>query len=228
MNMMNDEQVRRFINNLCNYSEGKEVELPTELEKALWIGILPSLKINDAKYEKVVERNRKNGQLGGAPLGNQNARKDETTQNNPNNPISDKREVIIDNSKVVNDNCKITKDDWQEVDCEISNLRNDKPLHLEAPIENLDNQIVQIGSNQSLPTNSPQEKRPPTNLLLEVVQSMDTNHQIPEIFYEVVQKKEEEGWMKLAPKEAMIFIDNRNLFNNFLASNPLYEGVKLA
>lgn len=114
MNMMNDQQVRRFINNLCNYTEGKEAELPTELEKALWIGVLPSLKINDEKYERVLERNRKNGQMGGAPLGNQNARREETTQNNPNNPISDKskvtndkREVLSGNSKEASDKCEV-------------------------------------------------------------------------------------------------------------------------
>ena len=101
MNMMNDQQVRRFISNLCNYTEGREVELPTELEKALWIGVLPSLKINDEKYERVLERNRKNGQMGGAPFGNQNARKEETTQNNPNNPISDKCKVINDKREVI-------------------------------------------------------------------------------------------------------------------------------
>ena len=110
MNMMNDQQVRRFINNLCNYTEGKEVELPTELEKALWIGVLPSLKINDEKYERVLERNRKNGQMGGAPLGNQNARKEETTQNNPNNPISDKCKVINDKREVITGNSKETSD----------------------------------------------------------------------------------------------------------------------
>lgn len=110
MNMMNDQQVRRFINNLCNYTEGKEVELPTELETALWIGVLPSLKINDEKYERVLERNRKNGQMGGAPLGNQNAKKEETTQNNPNNPISDKCKVINDKREVITGNSKETSD----------------------------------------------------------------------------------------------------------------------
>ena len=108
MNMMNDQQVRRFINNLCNYTEGKEAEFPTELEKALWIGVLPSLKINDEKYERVLERNRKNGQQGGAPLGNQNARREETTQINPNNPISDKSKVITGNSEMETGNWKVT------------------------------------------------------------------------------------------------------------------------
>ena len=151
MNMMNDQQVRRFVNNLCNYTEGKEVELPTELEKALWIGILPSLKINDAKYEKVLERNRKNGQQGGAPLGNQNARKDETTQNDPNNPISDKRKVTSDKCEVITGNSKMTSDkrevltgntemetgDWKVTIVENENLGmilNDAVIE-EAPVE---------------------------------------------------------------------------------------------
>ena len=115
MDMMNDQQVRRFINNLCNYTEGKEAELPTELEKALWIGVLPSLKINDEKYERVLERNRKNGQQGGAPLGNQNARREETTQNNPNNLIIDNREKIIENREEITGNSKVTSDKKEEI-----------------------------------------------------------------------------------------------------------------
>ena len=129
MDMMNDQQVRRFINNLCNYTEGKEAEFPTELEKALWIGVLPSLKINDEKYERVLERNRKNGQQGGAPLGNQNARREETTQINPNNPISDKSKVITGNSKVTSDkkeeitgNSKMETGNWKVTKVENENL----------------------------------------------------------------------------------------------------------
>jgi hypothetical protein len=41
------------------------------------------------KYERVCERNRANGKRGGAPRGNENARKErieKTTQNNPKQP----------------------------------------------------------------------------------------------------------------------------------------------
>jgi len=160
MNMMNDQQVRRFINNLCNYTEGKEVELPTELEKALWVGVLPSLKINDAKYERVLERNRKNGQMGGAPLGNQNARKDETTQNNPNNPISDKREVvndkremISDNREVVSENSEEINEDWQVKNNDSISIENECSIFSLNEIENPDDIPVTVIDAIGDPTN---------------------------------------------------------------------------
>jgi hypothetical protein len=112
MEMMTDEQVRRFIYNLINFSEGKEIELPTKLEQALWIGVLPSLKINQEKYEKIVEKNKRNGQLGGRPPKldgnppNQNPENPDGFSQNPKNPINDKREVITDNSKMITGNRK--------------------------------------------------------------------------------------------------------------------------
>ncbi len=125
MEMMNDEQVRRFVNNLCNYTEGKKIDLPTDIEKALWIGIVPSLKINAEKYEMKVKQNQENGKKGGAPLGNTNAKKEkdtneeianvssedkkttQTTQNNPNNLIRDNWQEESGNRKVVNENWEL-------------------------------------------------------------------------------------------------------------------------
>ena len=121
MDMMDEVQLKRFIYNLCNYAEGKNVELPTDFEKAIWLGVLPSLKINEKKYEQAVERSRKNGMLGGAPKGNQNARKEETTQNNPNNLIRDNSKEIIDNCEMLNgnrkeenENSKMETEKWKE------------------------------------------------------------------------------------------------------------------
>lgn len=128
MEMMNDEQVRRFVYNLCNYTEGKKIDLPTDIEKALWIGIVPSLKINAEKYEMKVKINQENGKKGGAPLGNSNASKEtdtkeeississeenkttETTQNNRNNLIRDNWQEVTGKSKVVNDNWQVEND----------------------------------------------------------------------------------------------------------------------
>lgn len=115
MEMMNDEQLRRFIYNLCNYHEEKDVELPSELEKALWLGILPVLKLNNKKYEARAEKSRENGKLGGAPVGNQNARKDEMIQNNLNQPKQpDKSKEINDKGEEINDKSEMKKDNWQE------------------------------------------------------------------------------------------------------------------
>ena len=153
MEMMNDEQVRRFVNNLCNYTEGKKIDLPTDIEKALWIGIVPSLKINAEKYEWKVKQNQENGKKGGAPLGNTNARKDrdtkeekasgsseekkttETTQNNPNKLIRDNWQEETGKSKVVNDN-------WQEGIDKSEMLKDNWELETENCKTKVDNDIA--------------------------------------------------------------------------------------
>lgn len=92
--MMDCEETKRFINNLINYTEGNEIELITQTDKLVWIGVQPLLDNNEEKRQRVIERNRNNGTKGGAPVGNSNAKKttqnnptvDNTTQNNPNQP----------------------------------------------------------------------------------------------------------------------------------------------
>lgn len=56
------------------------------------------------KYERICERNRANGKKGGAPAGNRNASKAETTQNNPNNPVGAKSTQTTQNNPNDNDN----------------------------------------------------------------------------------------------------------------------------
>ena len=89
MEIMEEDELRRFVYNLCNYHEGKEIELPTRFEKATWFGIEPALRINNEKYENTVERNKKNGKLGGRPKKEENPNNPDglsITQGNPNNP----------------------------------------------------------------------------------------------------------------------------------------------
>jgi len=102
---LNDQELRRLITNLIKYHKGEEVELLTKIDRLAWHGILPGLEVNRDKYDKKIEANRENGKLGGAPKGNQNASKEKTTQNNPEQPKQpDKREQIKDNSKMGIDN----------------------------------------------------------------------------------------------------------------------------
>lgn len=118
MELMNDEQLRRFMYNLCKYHEEKDVELTSDFEKAIWFGIEPALKTNNKKYEARAEKSRENGKLGGAPLGNQNARKEDAVQNNLKQPKQpkqpDNREEISEKGKEINDNSEMIKDNWQE------------------------------------------------------------------------------------------------------------------
>ena len=134
MSMMTDQQVRRFIINLCNFTEGKEIDLPTDIEKALWIGVVPSLKINQEKYDKKVENNRSNGQKGGRPKsidnpdgfpGNQinpdgfpdNPDNPDGFPDNPDNPDGfphNPKNPIRDNSKEINENRQELTENWKE------------------------------------------------------------------------------------------------------------------
>ena len=74
---------------MLEYSDTGEIIIPDEYYDA-FEPIKEDMDENARKYEKICERNKINGQKGGAPKGNQNARKTtQTTQsvkNNPNNP----------------------------------------------------------------------------------------------------------------------------------------------
>ena len=141
MEMMTDEQVRRFVYNLINFTEGKEIELPTKLEQALWIGVLPSLKINQEKYEKRVESNKLNGKLGGRPHKMEDNPSIKNPENpdgfsqNPNNPIKDKRELITDNRKIINDNSKPESENWKMENKELGNGKSENTIDFSDTIE---------------------------------------------------------------------------------------------
>lgn len=112
---LDDQELRRLINNLINYHLGEDIELPTKADRLVWNGILPALESNQDKYEKRVQANRENGKLGGAPKGNQNASKDKTTQINPEQPKQpDKREQINENSKMETENRKEVNDNREQ------------------------------------------------------------------------------------------------------------------
>jgi hypothetical protein len=158
IDLMNDVELRNFIKNLCRFTNGEEVELKTREEKLCWLGILPALENNKVKYEKKVESNRENGKLGGAPKGNQNARKEETTQNNPNNLIRDNSKEINDNSKEriekrleKNEKRKLENENWEELNdnCknekEITGTNNTGPNEL--TIEELQNENLRISTD---------------------------------------------------------------------------------
>jgi len=114
VDLMTDEELRRFIKNLCRHSKGEPVDLPTREEKLCWLGIVPALEINRTSYEKKVKANQENGKLGGAPVGNQNARKDKTTQINQDNLKKENREMGNDNCEKVKDNCKLKNENWEK------------------------------------------------------------------------------------------------------------------
>jgi hypothetical protein len=132
INELDDQELRRLINNLFSYHKGEAVVLETKIDKLVWQGILPGLQANEAKYERRREANRENGKLGGAPKGNQNAGTEKTTQNNPEQPKQpDNGELENDKSEMEMDNSKETNDK-SEMENEKSKMGNDKEIQVDA------------------------------------------------------------------------------------------------
>lgn len=167
MEMMTDEQVRRFVYNLINFSEGKKIELPTTLEQALWIGVLPSLKINQEKYEKRVEANKLNGKLGGRPpklednLLKQNPENPNGFYQNPNNLINDKRQLINDNCKEITDKGEKETGNSQQINYKSKPII-DKGENKNWELENKKSElIIDTDSNELIPGTSILKKDKP-------------------------------------------------------------------
>ena len=103
IDLLDDQELRRFVINLIKYHSGEQVEHGPKVELAVWLGILPALKINEKKYNEKVAANRENGKLGGRPPKTKN---DENPSNpdgfcqNLNNLITDNREKEIDKRKL--------------------------------------------------------------------------------------------------------------------------------
>ena len=75
---MDEQQLRRFIDNLCSYAEGNDVILESIVDEIMWSQVQPLLDHNERKRQKRIE----NGKKGGAPVGNTNATKNNLNQAN--------------------------------------------------------------------------------------------------------------------------------------------------
>ena len=113
IDILDDSELRKFINNLLSYHDGGEVVLESKYDKLLWNGVLPGLEVNNLKYQKTIERNRENGKKGGRPKKEaaetekpnefiENLYKTDGFKEKPKKP--DNSKVEIDNSKGEIDN----------------------------------------------------------------------------------------------------------------------------
>ena len=115
---MDDVELRRFINNLINYTENKPIDLPTRIDQMVWNDVVEVLDHNENKRQVVAEKRRIAGQKGGAPVGNNNAQKktdvvDETNKNNQNNQMVEeqpKQTKQPEESNVLSEGCKELSD----------------------------------------------------------------------------------------------------------------------
>ena len=58
---MDEQQLRRFIDNLCNYAEGKPVNLDGLIDEILWSQVKPLLDYNESKRQKRIDNGKKGG-----------------------------------------------------------------------------------------------------------------------------------------------------------------------
>lgn len=108
---LNMEQFGRLMDALFDLDDGGDPDVSDDKMVAMAFAFMSlQQQIDREKYEKICARNRENGKRGGAPKGNQNAKKTtqnnrtvfKTTQNNPNDNVNDNEN---DNDNVnVNDN----------------------------------------------------------------------------------------------------------------------------
>ena len=58
---MDENQLRRFIDNLCNYAEGKELTFNGLVDEIMWTQVKPLLDHNENKRQKRIENGKKGG-----------------------------------------------------------------------------------------------------------------------------------------------------------------------
>lgn len=80
-NELSDIDAGKLIKGIYNYVNTGDSGLDGYL-KIVFIPIKEEIDKNEETYKKRCEINRRNGSRGGAPLGNSNAKKNETTENN--------------------------------------------------------------------------------------------------------------------------------------------------
>lgn len=106
IDILDDSELRKFINNLISYHDDGEVVLESKEDKLLWNGVLPALEVNNLKYQKTIERNRENGKKGGRP------KKVAAESEKPKKPDNSKK--ITDNSKREIENSEKKKDNREK------------------------------------------------------------------------------------------------------------------
>lgn len=128
---LDDEELRRFIYNLCDYHNGKGVQLITKADRLVWKGILPALVSNEAKYNERIEKNQRNGRLGGRPKISEMSKNQENPEKpigsfeNPKNPINDNWILDTGKGKLEIENGELKKEE-REKKSEKSELKFEK------------------------------------------------------------------------------------------------------
>jgi len=101
---LSDKQLGRIFRALFDYQLGNDVQVEDDIKMA-FLFFKNQMDIDEQRYNNKVETNKHNGSKGGAPKGNNNARK-KTTENNRNN-----RTVEKTTETTLNDNVNVNEND---------------------------------------------------------------------------------------------------------------------
>jgi hypothetical protein len=142
--ILNDKELRRFINNLIQYHDGGGIELKSKTDKLVWNGVLPGLEINNEKYHSQVDRSRENGKKGGRPPREKKSQETQQVFEKPKKPDNSKEEIlnreeIKDKSKQVNGNIELINVNRKE---EIVGVGQTISSFLKSKIERLEDQLI--------------------------------------------------------------------------------------
>lgn len=108
INILSDTRAGKLFKLLFEYAENQEVD-ETQLDSAVRLAFnafKPGIDKGRVKYITKIKRNRENGKKGGAPKGNQNARKQpKITQNNPEvektTQTTQNKQIKLNKSKLI-------------------------------------------------------------------------------------------------------------------------------
>jgi len=140
---LDDQELRRFINNLINYHNDQEIDLPTRTEMFLWRGILPALIKNQSNWNRKRTAAIENGKKGGAPKGNDNARKQpKTTQDNLKQP----KQGVKSKESSVNSQVLTVKSQESSVNSQVSSV-NSQVSSVNSQLENISEEMITAYNN---------------------------------------------------------------------------------
>ena len=122
---LTDEQVGQLFRAIFNYEIDRTEPKFSGVLNVAFKFIKKDLDINLTKYENICNRNRKNGQNGGAPVGNQNARKQPKQPKQPDNDNDNDNDNEYDNVyEDDNDNILVSKKERKEENNNINDIIN--------------------------------------------------------------------------------------------------------
>ena len=108
LRQLDDESLSKIMRMIFDWNDGIEIEPTTQIEKFAWALILPKLETNKETYLTTLETRqrvgRENGSKGGAPKGNQNARKSVNTEENPMDFNNNQKQPKTTQNKLNNPN----------------------------------------------------------------------------------------------------------------------------